>query len=123
MFISPAYLYRRYLASGSLAIFQTEFVGIPAVEGERISRDQVGLVAEEHRLVLILQESSTPEYVALKLAGLHPVPESYDESAAVPACGPYRVAEVTENEILLEPNPCWSGGEAECETIRCVTGS
>lgn len=124
MFVTPAYLYRRYLAGGSLSMFQSEFVGIPAAEGEKLTWDHVGLLAEEDRLVLILQESSAPEFVALKLTGLYPVVSAqYEENAPVPACGPYRVEEVTENEILLEPNPHWNGEEAEFQTIRCVTDS
>ena len=124
MFVTPAYLYRRYLADGSLSMFQSEFVGIPAAEGEKLSWDHVGLIKEENRLVLILQESATAEFVALKLTGLYPVAaEGYEENAAVPACGPYRVAEVTENQILLEPNPHWGWEDAEYQTIRCVTGS
>ena len=124
MFVTPAYLYRRYLAGGSLSMFQSEFVGIPAAEGQKLTWDHVGLLAEDDRLVLILRESATAEFVALKLAGLYPVAAgSYKENAAVPACGPYRVAEVTENQILLEPNPHWGWEDAEYQTIRCVTGS
>ena len=124
MFVTPAYLYRRYLADGPLSIFQTEFVGIPAVEGQKLTWDQIGLVAEEERLVLILQEPSTPEFVALSLMGLYPVEAgSYDGTAAVPACGRYRVTEVTETEILLEPNPAWKWEDIEFKTVRCVAGS
>ena len=122
MFVTPAYLYRRYLAGGTLAMFQSEFVGIPAVEGEKLSREHVGLVAEDGRLVLILQEPATSEYVALKLAGLYPAPEGYDAKAAVAACGPYRVAEAAADQILLEPNPYWNGETTEYQQIRCVAG-
>lgn len=124
MYVTPAYLYRRYLADGPLAIFQAEFVGIPAEPGKQLTWDQVGLVADEDRLVLILQEPSTPEFVAWKLTGLYPVEaQSYDGTAAVPACGRYRVAEATETEILLEPNPAWKWEDIEFETVRCVAGS
>lgn len=124
MFVTPAYLYQTYLAGGSLASFQSEFVGIPANEGEKLTWDQVGLLLQEDRLVLILQEPTTAGSVALALTGLYPVEkQSYEAAAPVPACGPYRVRETAANQILLEPNPHWTGAAAEFETVRCVSGS
>ena len=124
MFVTPAYLYEKYLAGGSLAMFQSEFVGIPVTEGEKLAWDQVGLLQQEDRLVLILEEPAAPETVALSLTGLYPVEQaSYDGTGTVPACGPYRVAETAAGELLLEPNPHWTGEKAEFETVRCVSGS
>ena len=105
-------------------MFQSEFVGIPANEGEKLSWDQVGLLDQEDRLVLILQEPATAGSVALALTGLYPVEkQSYDGSAPVPSCGPYRICEAAAGELLLEPNPHWTGTKAEFETVRCVSGS
>jgi len=93
--------------------------GIEAAYG-----DQVGLLDQEDRLVLILQEPATAGSVALALTGLYPVEkQSYDGSAPVPSCGPYRICEAAAGELLLEPNPHWTGTKAEFETVRCVSGS
>lgn len=124
MFVTPAYLYQKYLAGGSLAMFQREFVGIPVEEGEKLGWDQVGLLLQEDRLVLILQEPAAPEFVALSMTGLYPVEkQSYNGNAAAMSCGPYRVSETAAGQILLEPNPHWTGIAAEYEIVRCVSGS
>lgn len=124
MFVTPAYLYRKYLAGGSLAMFQSEFVGIPAEPGEKLTWDQVGLVQQEDRLVLILQNPSTSGSVALAMTGLYPVEaQSYGSADPVIGCGPYRISESGPEQLLLEPNPHWTGTAAEFETLRCVSGS
>ena len=124
VFVTPAYLYEKYLAGGSLAVFQSEFVGIPAKEGEKLGWDQVGLLVQEDRLVLILQEPTTAGSVALALTGIYPVEkQSHGPASPVPSCGPYRVKEAAADQILLEPNPHWNGAAVELETVRCVSGS
>lgn len=124
MFVTPAYLYHKYLAGGSLAMFQREFVGLPVEEGAKLGWDQVGLLLQEDRLVLILQEPAAPEFVALSMTGLYPVEkQSHNSNAAVTSCGPYRVSEAAAGALLLEPNPHWSGEAAEFERVRCVSGS
>lgn len=128
MYVTPAYLYRTYLADGGKeAAFQGEFVGIPVENGEPLTREDVGLVAESGRVVLILQEPAAASTVALALTGLYPVPAGSGENYGTPrnytACGPYRIAEASDAELLLEPNPHWNGEAGEFERIRCTAGA
>lgn len=125
MYLTAEYLYRNYLSdSGSQKMFQKEFVGIAAAEGEKLTAADVGLVAEENRLVLVLSEPAAASYVAAKMADLMPVrPGIYDDAYGTDghycACGAYRIASVTKEEISLEPNPYWNGEPAEFQTVRC----
>lgn len=129
MYVTPAYLYREYLSStGSMTMFQSEFVGIPAESGEKMTMNDVGLFVQDGRLVLVLQEQTTATHVALALTGLYPVQqgtdrENYGTAANYRGCGPYRIASVTETEILLTPNPYWTGEPAEFEIVRCEKAS
>lgn len=120
MYVTPAYLYRNYLSeTGKEAVFQSEFVGIPVHSGEKLGRDEVGLFADNNRLILILQEPAAVSTVALAMTNLYPVRNGYG-AGTYSACGPYRVADKTATELLLEPNPYWNGAAAEFEQIRCV---
>lgn len=129
MYVTPAYLYRRYLGTGgSLQMFQSEFVGIPAESGEAMTMDDVGILEQEGRLILILQEQTTVTHVALALSGLYPVPqgtdaEGYGTAANYHGCGQYCIVSVTDGEIRLEPNPHWTGEPAEFETVYCRKAS
>lgn len=115
MYVSGAYLYDRYLRTGSETDrFQQQFVGICSGT-ERVTREDIGLIEEEGSLVLILRRPAAAEYVALQLSTLLPVRESiYADNYATSAksyrsCGPYRILSATEEAILLEPNPYWTG--------------
>lgn len=129
MYVTPAYLYREYLCnSGSQRLFQSEFVGVPAQQGEVLTMADVGIVEQEGRLVLILQDRATVSHVAVALSGLHPVPQgtvldNYGTAANFRGCGQYRITSVTENEIVLAPNPYWTGQKAEFDTVRCIKAS
>lgn len=123
MYVTPAYLYREYLGkTGTQTMFQSEFVGIPARTGERMTMNDVGLFAEGDRLVIVLQEQTTATHLALVLTELYPVP-SGTNGAGQFSSGPYRVAEKNENEILLIPNPHWTGASADFEQVLCRTAS
>lgn len=115
-YVSGAYLYRRYLSDGGLqSVFQSEFVGIPA-KPEYYGKSDIGMLrVGEDAFVLILAAPTTRTALALELGELILLRESlfgdaYATSAATySACGPYRVTEVTDEGILLEPNPYWHG--------------
>lgn len=125
MYVTPAYLYREYLSdSGKERMFQSEFVGIPVTPGPQMTEDEIGLIQRENDLVLILPEPMAVSSVALALTGIYPVQqttygEDYGTPAQYPACGPFRVKSWSGSELLLEPNPHWTGEEAVCETVRC----
>ncbi len=125
MYVTPAYLYRDYLM-GNLSMFQRDCVGIPVENGPALTRADVGLFLREDRLILILQEQNTQSHVALALCGLYPVPknadmDSWGTAANYRSCGQYRIDSVTDSEILLSPNPHWTGETAEFEQIRCIS--
>lgn len=125
MYLTAEYIYQKYLCDqGSQSMFQSEFVGIPLSEGEKLTVADVGLIPEENGLVLILQEPATAGYVAAVLADLLPVPSdrydaAYGSAGNYAACGPYRIAAVTKDELTLEPNPCWTGAAEKFKIIRC----
>lgn len=115
MYISGAYLYDRYLRSGaSLSHYQAEFLGISA-EPAYIQREDIGLIEENGSLVLILEEPTTAEALALKLAELTPVRESkfasnYGTSAATYcASGPWKIGSIAEGVLELVPNEHYHG--------------
>lgn len=123
MYVTPAYLYREYLGkTGTQTMFQSEFVGIPVQSGEKMTMNDVGLFVDGDRLVIVLQQQTTATHLALILADFYPVPSGTDGAAYV-GCGPYSVAERNENEILLTPNPYWTGEAAAFEQVLCRTAS
>lgn len=121
MYLTAEYLYRTYLGdNGSQSMFQSEFIGIPLVEGEKLTLADVGLTAEENRLVVILQEPAAASYVAAALAELMPVRPG-SEAGSYVSCGPYRIVSAGKDELILEPNPHWTGEPAAYEIIKCRT--
>jgi len=129
MYVTPAYLYREYLSrTGELWRYQKEYVGIPVADGEPMTLQDVGLLVQEDRMVLILQDRTTPTHLALALADLYPVQqgariEDYGTAGYYTGCGKYRITSVTGTEILLEPNPYWTGAPADLELVRCTAAS
>lgn len=115
MYISGAYLYDRYLKSGaSLSHYQAEFLGISA-EPAYVQREDIGLIGEKDSFVLILEEPTTAEALALKLTELIPLRESkfasnYGTSAATYcASGPWKIASVADGMMELVPNGHYHG--------------
>lgn len=123
MYVTPAYLYREYLGkTGTQTMFQSEFVGIPLQSGEKMTLNDVGILADGDRLVLVLQEQLTANHLALILTDFYPVPQGADKDDCV-SCGPYRVEAVEDDEILLVPNPYWTGTAAAFEQVICRAAS
>lgn len=115
MYLTAEYLYLHYLAEGgSQTMFQAEFVGIPVEEGQKLTMEDVGLIHTGDSLVLILRQPVTSGYLALTLGQLHVARETDFGS-----CGPYRVVSSTTDEIVLEPNPNWTGEQPLCQIVRC----
>lgn len=129
MYVTPAYLYREYLGkNGTQTMFQSEFVGIPVQSGEKMTMNDVGLFADADRLILVLQEPVTADHLALTLSDTYPVPGGtdgarYGTGAAYVSCGPYRIESVEKDQILLTPNPHWTGAEVSFEQISCRAAS
>ena len=122
MYVSPAWLYYMHLDDGqAYAYFQSEFVGI-AADGEPLTWEDVGLVKTgEYELTLILEEPTTPTYLASKLENIRLVREkcAYTGPEVGASYGPYRVVNVTEQGILLERNPAWWGEPGRYDQILC----
>ena len=125
MYVTAAYLYREYLGkTGIQTMFQSEFVGIPLQAGAKMTMNDVGLFVDNGRLVLVLQDQTTPTHLAMMLTDVYPVPQGarvtdYGTAANYRSCGPYRVESVTADQILLTPNPNWTGAAAAFEQIAC----
>lgn len=126
MYITPAYLYNRYLGeNGTLTMFQSESLGIPVTSGAAYTRMDVGLLVKDGTMVLILAEPATAATVTATLAEQYPLPsgtkfEDYGKQDHYLACGPYRIASATAEEITLEPNPYWTAAPCEFELVRCI---
>lgn len=116
-FVSPAYLYTRYLADGTeLARFQSEFIGIPKTYGDAMTMEDLGLVAVgPFELVLILEEPMTASTLMQKLEKLFLFRQSCwgKDFATSPETycgyGPYRIASADAQQIILQPNENWWG--------------
>ena len=125
MYLTAEYLYRNYLSdSGSQKMFQSEFLGIPVSAGKQLTMGDVGLIAMDDRLVLILQEPTTAGFVSAALTELVPVRPSgysdhYGTADSYVSCGPYRIVSVSGDEIRMEPNPHWTGTPAEFKIVCC----
>ena len=98
-------------------MFQAEFVGIPQEEGQKLTMEDVGLFDTGDGLVLILRQPVTPTYLALTLGNFRVARES-----GMGSCGPYRVVWADSTEILLEPNPYWTGEKPLYDRVRCHAG-
>ncbi len=129
MYVSGAYLYQRYLHSGArLSYLQPEFLGISA-EPAWVEREDLGLIRlDESRFLMILENPTTAEFLALKLSRLIPLRESkfadnYATSAATYcSSGPWRIASVKDGMMELLPNEYHLGKTAgiQADLIRLV---
>lgn len=129
MYVTSGYLYSRYLADGmEYDHLQAEFVGISAEPENRMTMEDVGILANgERELVIITAQPMTVQTVALKLSGLclfrqelygedyGTTPETYC------SYGPYRIVFVSAEEIALERNEYWARGTDDypAERIEC----
>lgn len=116
-FVTPAYLYNRYLMDGTEnSRFQSEFVGICQEEADPLTMEDLGLVkVSSYELLLITQSPMTVSSLVLELSKLPLLCEDcFDDSYATAAgtccaSGPWRVSSTEDTQILLEPNPYWCG--------------
>jgi len=116
MYVSGAYLYDRYLKTGaSQSVFQSRFVGV-ARSAEVTEREDIGIIREsDSSIVLVFDTPVSAEFLALKMEQVILLPEklfadNYATSASTyRASGPYRIASVSDTEILLVPNVRYQG--------------
>lgn len=127
-FVSPAYLFARYLAEGAEnSRLQREFIGISKAEGKTMTMEDLGVIsADPYTLVLILQEPAAPSILMQKLENLFLFRESYWGKAFATSpetyCGygPYRITAADSQEITLEPNTNWWGTPVTGEYDRII---
>ena len=116
MYVSGAYLYDRYLQPGaSQSFFQSRFVGV-ARNAAVTEREDIGILREsDSSFVLIFDAPVSARYLALKLSTLPILPETIyadnyaTSQATYRACGPYRIASVSDSQIVLVPNVRYQG--------------
>lgn len=125
-FVTPAYLFARYLAEGrAYERWQWEMIGVST----ETAREQEPAFFETgtHQITLILSEPTTATALALDVMDFRPLRESvwsaeYATSVAdYSACGPYRVTTVEQGLIELVRNENWFGSRQseDPEFIRC----
>lgn len=127
MYVSGAYLYDRYLQPGaSQSFFQSRFVGV-ARNAALTERGDIGIIRESgSSLVLIFDSPVSARYLALKLSRLPILPEklyadNYGTSqASYRACGPYRIASVSDSGIVLVPNVRYQGAITGFEAEQII---
>ena len=116
-FVSGAYLYNRYLASGrENSRFQSEFIGISKTyEGTTTMEDLGVLKISPFELVLILDKPLAPSTLMQKLEKLFLFRKNFwgkdFATSAQTYCsyGPYRITSADSAQIVLEPNENWWG--------------
>lgn len=118
-YVTGSWLYQQYLADGrDYARWQDQYLGVSADPSEKASQADLGLlVTGQRELVLICQDPTTASWIANRLCDLTPL----RSDGKILSYGPYRVAEVTGNQITLERNPAWSDQNAyPADTIVCT---
>ena len=127
-FVSPAYLYTRYLAEGAENNrLQREFIGISESSGRTIIMEDLGVISvSPSELVLIMQVPTAPSVLMEKLENLFLFHEScWGKDFATSAetyCGygPYQITAADSEQIILEPNPNWLGTPVTDEFDRII---
>ena len=127
-FVSPAYLYTRYLADGAEnSRLQREFIGISESAGSAVTMDDLGIISvSSSELVLIMQVPTAPSVLMQKLENLFLFHErcwgkDFATSAkAYCGYGPYRISAADSEQIILEPNPNWWGSPVTDEFDRII---
>lgn len=130
-FVSPAYLFARYLADGTEnSRLQREFIGIHSSAGETITMEDLGVIrVSPFELVLILQMPAAPSVLMQNLENLFLFRESCwgkdfaTSSETYCSYGPYRITAADSQQIILEPNANWWGAPTtgEFDRIICKT--
>lgn len=113
LFVTGGYLYRYYLEDGmDYDHWQADYVGVTAQPEARMTMEDVGiLVTEDDCLIIITAEPATSSLVAARLMDLIPAGDG--------DFGPYYVASVTDEAIVLEENPYWTGTRPDYPRIEC----
>lgn len=127
-YVSPAYLYARYLAEGAVnSRLQREFIGICETAGEPITFADLGVVCcSDYELVLILQTPAAPSTLMHRLENLYLFRERCwgKDYATSPETycgyGPYRITAADSFQIILEPNANWWGSPVTDEFDRIL---
>lgn len=127
-FVSPAYLFSRYLADGAEnSRLQREFIGISKESGKPVTMDDLGVVSTgPSELVLILSAPTAPSTLMQRLENLFLFRENYwgKDFATSPETycgyGPYRITAADSHEIILEPNTNWWGSPVTGEYDRII---
>ena len=75
-----------------------------------------------------MEERITVTHLALLLTDIYPVPQgadaaNYGTGTNYLSCGPYRIESVSGDQILLTPNPNWTGATVAFEQVSCRTAS
>ena len=127
-FVSPAYLYARYLADGAESSrFQSNFIGVRMRTPHAMTMEDLGIIKESSfEIVLLLREPAAPSALMQKLENLYLFRQScWGKSFATSAetyCayGPYRIPASDSRQIILEPNPNWWGEPVNDEYDRII---
>lgn len=116
-FVTPAYLYSRYLMDGAESShFQSDFVGICQEYGEPLTIEHLGILkVSSYAFVLLAQSPITVSSLILELNDLLLLCEdcfngSYGTATGTYcSSGPWCIRSADAAQILLEPNPYWCG--------------
>ena len=127
-YVSPAYLYTRYLADGTgHSRLQREFIGICTQPGRQLTMEDLGVLATgKFELVLILGSPASASTLMQRLENLYLFRESCwgKDYASSPETycgyGPFRITAVESERIILEPNLNWWGTPVERDFDRIV---
>lgn len=109
--VTPAYLYRNYLAEGmGLAYFQSAYLGV-AAQREKLTEADLGIQKTgDLEILIITAEPMTAQTLAARLAELR--------LQGSGCYGPYRITDEGADEIRLERNPYWQGETHPADVIR-----
>ena len=126
-FVSPAYLYSRYLESGKESDrFQRDFIGISKTY-EKVTMEDLGIIkAGPFELIFVLQQPLAPSAFMQKLENLFLIRQSCwsKDFATSPATycgyGLYRITSADGDQIILEPNEYWWGESVSDDFHRII---
>ena len=127
-FVSAAYLYNRYLASGKEnSRFQREFIGISKTDNGITTMEDLGILKiTPFELVLILEKPLAPSILMQKLEKLFLFRKNFwgknFATSAQTYCGygPYRITSADSEQIVLEPNENWWGTPVTAQYDRII---
>lgn len=127
-FVSPAYLFARYLADGAeFSRFQSEFISIPKNIDDFMTMEDLGIIKiNSFEMVLVLDAPMAPSALMEKLQNLFLFRKNFwgKNYATSPETycgyGPYRITASGSGEIVLEPSSTWFGEPVSDEFDRIV---